>query len=82
MTTLVNPRIPSVQVNIRSDDVEITADTVCIGPPGLGRASIDCRKFMIPAASLEEESPNETFYRYHLETLQLMVPPRKPANYP
>ena len=35
MTTLVNTRIPSVQVNIRSDDVEVTADPT--------RSDLTCR---------------------------------------
>ena len=35
MTTLVNTRIPSVQVNIRSDDEEVTADPT--------RSDLTCR---------------------------------------
>ena len=35
MTTLVNYRVPSVQVNIRSDDVEVTADPT--------RSDLTCR---------------------------------------
>ena len=35
MTTLVNSRLPSVQVNIRSDDIEVTADPT--------RSDITCR---------------------------------------